>query len=148
DNPGVREGFLGEVEDVLAAAEYLAKQEYVDPSRIYLGGHSTGGTLTLLVAEYSDRFRSVFSFGPVHDVRGYDRQFTPFATSNMREAEVRSPGRWLGSIRSPTFVFEGALFFRGNLGSLQAMARSSTNPKVQFLPVRGANHFSILAPTT
>src|SRR5262252_297431 len=38
DNPGVMEGFLGEVEDVLAAAEYLEKQEYLDPQRIYLGG--------------------------------------------------------------------------------------------------------------
>jgi hypothetical protein len=28
------------------------------------------------------------------------------------------------------------------------MARTSTNPKVQFLPVRGANHFSVLLPTT
>jgi hypothetical protein len=28
------------------------------------------------------------------------------------------------------------------------MARASTNPKVHFLPVRGATHFSLLAPTT
>src|SRR5262249_51035025 len=39
DNPGVREGFLGEVDDVLAAADYLGKQPFVDPARIYLGGH-------------------------------------------------------------------------------------------------------------
>jgi hypothetical protein len=38
DNPGRREGFLGEVDDVLAAADYLAAQPYVDPARIYLGG--------------------------------------------------------------------------------------------------------------
>jgi hypothetical protein len=42
------------------------------------------------------------------------------------------------------FVLEGTL--RGNLGSLQAMQRRSTNPKVHFLPVQGATHFSILAP--
>src|SRR5207248_6912647 len=35
DNPGVKEGFLGEVDDVLAAADFLAKQEYVDPERVY-----------------------------------------------------------------------------------------------------------------
>ena len=51
DNPGRREGFLGEVDDVLAAADYVAAQPYVDPRRIYLGGHSTGGTLAMLVAE-------------------------------------------------------------------------------------------------
>ncbi len=144
DNPGVKEGFLGEVDDVIAAAEFLGKQEYVDPKRVHLGGHSTGGTLVLLAAECSDRFRAVFSFGPVEDVSGYPAEYTPFDTSDPREVELRSPGRWINSIRVPTFVFEGT--DRGNIDSLQAMARASTNPQAHFLPVRGANHFSILAP--
>src|SRR5262249_55946481 len=42
ENPGFKEGFLGEVDDVLAAADFLSKQEGVEPDRIYLGGHSTG----------------------------------------------------------------------------------------------------------
>lgn len=44
------------------------------------------------------------------------------------------------------FVFEGAV--KGNIDSLNAMSRASSNPKVLFIPVRGATHFSILAPTT
>ena len=56
ENSGPKEGFLGEVDDILAAADFLAKQEYVDPQRIYLGGHSTGGTLVLLTADCTDRF--------------------------------------------------------------------------------------------
>src|SRR5262249_622571 len=60
DNPGFKEGFFGEVDDVLAAADYLARQEFIDPERIYLGGHSTGGTLALLAAASTDRFRAVF----------------------------------------------------------------------------------------
>jgi len=99
----------------------------------------------LLVAECSDRFRATFSFGPADDVRGYDPEYLPFDTSNARELELRSPDRWLASIRSPTFVFEGTV--QGNIDSLQAMARSSTNPMTHFLAVRGATHFSILAPT-
>jgi acetyl esterase/lipase len=149
DNPGAKEGFLGEVDDVLAAADYLGRQEFVDPARIYLGGHSTGGTLVLLVAECSDRFRAVFSFGPADDVSGYgpDSEYLPFDRSNPREVELRSPGRWLAAIKGPTFVFEGTQR-PGNLASLQAMARSSTNPNAHFVAARGANHFSILAPTT
>ncbi|MFL5245512.1 MAG: alpha/beta hydrolase family protein [Gemmataceae bacterium] len=146
DNPGVKEGFYGEVEDVVAAAAYLSKQGFVDPKRIYLGGHSTGGTLVLLVAESSDAFRAVFSFGPVDDVAGYGRQYLPFDISNRREIELRSPGRWLQYIHIPVFVFEGTE--KGNLASLQAMARTSTNPQVHFFPVKGADHFSILVPTT
>jgi dipeptidyl aminopeptidase/acylaminoacyl peptidase len=144
-NPGIKEGFLGEVDDVLAAADYLARQESVDPGRIYLGGHSTGGTLVLLVAEATDRFRAVFSFGPASDVSYYPSEFIPFDTSNPREVKLRSPGPWLGSIHGPTFVFEGTE--QGNLSSLQAMAKATTNPMVHFLPVKGATHFSILAPT-
>jgi acetyl esterase/lipase len=145
DNPGTKEGFLGEVDDVLAAADHLAKQDFVDPKRIYLGGHSTGGTLVLLVAECSDRFRAVFSFGPVDDVRGYPPEYLPFEGSR-RDFELRSPGHWLHSIRSPVFVFEGTA--QGNLDCLKNMARASTNPQVHFLSVRGATHFSILTPTT
>lgn len=67
-SPGRREGFFGEVDDLIAAAQWLARQDYVDPERIYLGGHSTGGTLALLVAESTDRFRAVFALGSVADV--------------------------------------------------------------------------------
>src|SRR5262249_5635431 len=45
DNPGVKEGWFGEIDDVLAATDFLSKQPFVDPQRIYLAGHSTGGTL-------------------------------------------------------------------------------------------------------
>jgi dienelactone hydrolase len=145
-NPGVREGFFGEVDDVLAAADYLANQPFVDPQRIYLGGHSTGGTLVLLVAASSDRFRAVFSFGPTDNPAGYGDEYTPFDRSNRQEVELRSPGRWLHSMRVPVFVFEGTE--RGNVASLLAMARASTNPKLHFYPIKGGNHFNILAPVT
>ncbi len=146
DNPGRHEGFLGEVDDVIAALDYTAGLAYVDPQRIYLGGHSTGGTLVMLVAASTDRFRAVFSFGPVEDVRGYPGQFLPFDTSNPREIELRSPGRWLHSVRCPLFVFEGTEW-TGNLGALESMAQASTNPLIRFFTVKGTNHFSILAPT-
>jgi acetyl esterase/lipase len=146
NNPGAREYFFGEVDDVLAAADFLAKQEFVDPDRIYLGGHSTGGTLAFLVAESSDRFRAVFSFGPVDDPTGYGREYAPFDKSDRREVELRSPGKWLDSVRSPLFVFEGTAK-PGNLTSLQTMQQGSKNPLIHFHPVKGATHFTILAPT-
>ena len=64
--------------------------------------------------------------------------------SDPREVELRSPGRWLHSIQCPTFVFEGTS--QGNLSSLKAMTKASKNPKAHFYPVKGASHFSILAP--
>jgi hypothetical protein len=147
NNPGSKEGFLGEVDDVLAAAKYLETQQFVDPKQIFLGGHSTGGTLALLVAESSDRFRAVFSFGPVGDVSDYgrDSKFLPFDLSNPKEIELRSPGYWLSWIQSPVWVFEGT---RGNIESLREMAKASTNPKAHFIEVQNMDHFSVLAPMT
>jgi dipeptidyl aminopeptidase/acylaminoacyl peptidase len=146
DNPGTKEGFLGEVDDVLAAAKYLEKQPYVDAKRIYLGGHSTGGTLVLLVAQATNRFRAVFSFGPVEDVAGYgtDSGFLPFDISNQKEVELRSPGYWMASVQSPVWIIEGVN--DGNIDSLRAMKNSSPNAKTHFVEVQGADHFTVLAP--
>jgi dipeptidyl aminopeptidase/acylaminoacyl peptidase len=143
DNPGRREGFLGEVDDVIAAAGYAAAQPYVDPTRIYLGGHSTGGTLAMLVAETSDRFRAVFAFGPAADVRGYGGQFVYHQPGPDEETLFRSPVYWLHSVRSPLFVIEGT---GGNIDSLREMQSKSTNPQVRFVTVSGADHFQVLAP--
>lgn len=145
-NPGYHEGFYGELDDILAAADYLAALPYVDPSRIYLAGHSTGGTAVLLTAEYDPRFRAVFAFGPVEEVADYGGQFAPIDLKNPLETKLRSPVRWLASVRSPVFVFEGD--HQANTDSLRALEKASTNPLIRFFVIRGADHFSTLAPTT
>jgi acetyl esterase/lipase len=141
DNPGYMENFFGEVNDVIAAAELLAKIPGVDPQRIYLGGHSTGGTLALLTSEMTSRFRAVFALGPVDDVAGYGDDVLVFDTKDKREAELRAPIRWMQGITSPTFVFEGASG-RSNIASLRALSRAPHSTAVHFYPVKGADHFS------
>lgn len=144
DNPGVREGFYGEVQDVLAAADYLATLDYVDPQRIYLGGHSTGGTLALLTAEIDPRFRATFAFGPVYDVSVYGPDMLPVSLDDAEEIRLRSPGYWLSSIRSPTYVLEGER--NGNVADLVRIRAEHRNPQVQAFLVPQADHFSYLAP--
>lgn len=146
NNPGFKEGLYGEVDDVIAAADYAAKLPWVDPNRIYLGGHSTGGTLALLVAEASDeRFRAVISFGPTDSVAGYGQKILPFDVANKREAYVRAPIEFLGSIKRPTIVIEGT-DNRSNVDSLKALQQRNRNPLVTILPAVGKDHFSVLAP--
>lgn len=142
-NPGVKEGFLGEVDDILAATDFLSKESYIDPSRIYLGGHSTGGTMVLLVAEMSNRYRAVFSFGPVDRVEGYGGDFLPIDLSSSKELQVRSPLFWLAQVKNPTFVFEGT---DGNIEQLKNLSKASTNPQLHFHEASWASHFTILAP--
>ena len=59
--PGTFSFLYDEVDDVLAAAAYLAQQPGVDSTQIFLAGHSAGGTLTLLAIEASGRFRAASS---------------------------------------------------------------------------------------
>ena len=146
-NPGSKEGFYGEVDDVLAAAKFLATQPFVDPNRIYLGGHSTGGTLALLVSEMPNNFRATFAFGPVGSARAYGAESLPYDITDKRENVLRAPISWLAGIAHPTFVFEGTEA-PGNYDSLKVLQEGSTNPQAHFLPVPNATHFSILAPTT
>ncbi|MCB1226365.1 MAG: prolyl oligopeptidase family serine peptidase [Verrucomicrobiales bacterium] len=144
DNPGHREVCFGEVDDVIAAAESLSKLPYVDPERIYLGGHSTGGTLALLVAGSTDRFRAIISFGPVHTVAGYGQEVLPFDATDTQELVVRAPIACLSEIQSPTVVLEGTE--NGNIESLELMRKACQNPQVKFHSIPSATHFNILAP--
>lgn len=148
DNPGSIETFFGEVDDVLAAAKFLAALPYVDPNRIYLGGHSTGGTLVLLVAASAapGQFRAAFALGPGNDVIGYGADVLPFDLTDVREGELREPQRFLGSIKCPTYVFEGEKA-PSNIGSLRLLHSQSKNPLLHFYPIPGESHFSIIAPT-
>ncbi|HWA27975.1 MAG TPA: prolyl oligopeptidase family serine peptidase [Lacunisphaera sp.] len=147
DNPGVIENCYGEVDDVLAAAKFAAALPYVDASRIYLGGHSTGGTLALLAAAAGgDRFRAVFSLGPVDDVTAYGDDALAFDTTVTKEGQLRAPKHWLKDIKCPTFVYEGTKQ-PSNYSSLLALQKRNTNPGVTFTPVPGESHFSVIAPT-
>jgi alpha/beta superfamily hydrolase len=141
ENPGSHESFFGEVDDVLAAADFLESQPGI--GRIYLGGHSTGGTLALLTVETRSRFRAVFAFGPVARVTEYGAENINFNPLTLRERTVREPIRWLKDIQSPTVIIEGD---KGNIESLRELRLKNKNPRVQFVEVKGANHFSVIAP--
>lgn len=145
DNPGCIENFMGEVDDVVAAARHLATLDYVDPERIYLGGHSTGGTLALLVAASTDQFRAVFALGPVGDVRGYGAETLAFDTSDNKEALLRAPKVWLKYIKTRTHIFEGAKN-PGNADELAVLEQAKGRAPVTCHLIPDGNHFSIIRP--
>ena len=144
DNPGKREGFYGEVDDILAATDHLASLPYVDSNKIYLGGHSTGGTMVMLVGACSDRYCAVFSLGPVAGVSQYGGSYVYCDPEDEEEIRLRSPMNWLHSVKSPMFVIEGE---DGNWdGAVDLMAGQNTNPMVQFFRVDNHDHFNVIAP--
>ena len=142
-SPGKNECFLGEVDDVLAAAEFLAKRPDVDPQRIYLGGHSTGAVIALLAAESTARFRAVFAFGPVGDARQYGGSGCLPMDAPESEWKPRAPVEFLSEITSLTLVIEGA---GGNAGVFPYMKPRVGSAPVRFITIGGANHFNGLGP--
>ena len=141
---GKKEFFFGEVDDVHAAANRLAKLPYVDPARIYLAGHSTGGTLVLLAAETGGRFAGVFAFGPVSSVDRYPAEFFPGGSIvSDQEIRLRSPIHWLNAISTPTYIVEGNQA-PSNIGELDELCHHVRNRLVHCVPVFGATHFSVL----
>lgn len=148
ENPGRNECFLGEVDDLLAAADFLATRDDVDPERIYLAGHATGATLALLAAASTDRFRAVFAFGPVADVRQYGSANGGGClpeNAAPEELALRAPIHFVGSIRTPTYVFEGGA--GGGAEAYDALFAAASS-SVRFFVVPGLDANSILAPGT
>jgi len=149
DNPGRFELFYGEVEDFLAAIEHVKNLPYVDPQRIYVGGHSTGGTMTLLAAVSSDQFRAAFSFGgmidgveTLGDGEGYGN--TPYNPNSNLDHRLRSPMRYASFIRRPTFYFEGGEYYdEGSAGLMELRALE----RFESFHLPG-DHFDILHPIT
>ncbi len=144
-----KEMMLGEVDDVLAAAEQLAQLTYVDPDQLYLGGHSTGGTLALLTAAMKTPFKAVFAFGPVARIDHYPISLIPvdFSQHDAMEARLRSPIHWLESIAQPTYVIEG-IDGTSNQAELKEICAAKHNAFLSCLEVRGADHFSVLSRAT
>jgi dipeptidyl aminopeptidase/acylaminoacyl peptidase len=113
--PGTFSFFYDEVGDVLAAREYLAEQPFVDPQRLFVAGHSSGGTLALLAAMASGRFRAASSFSGSPDqallVRHAPAPFArilPFDKSEPRELQVRSPLAYAASFKCPVRIYYGS----------------------------------------
>ncbi|MCJ8315230.1 MAG: prolyl oligopeptidase family serine peptidase [Saccharospirillaceae bacterium] len=144
-NPGLQENFLGEVDDVLAALDYLLSLKHVDPKQIYLGGHSTGATLALLTAASTDKFKAVFAFGAVADPKNYGYDTQLHDTTNPKESYFRAPINFLQYIQSKTYIIEGE---NGNADSIETMKvkNGDNNKNLIFVVIEGADHFSVLYP--
>lgn len=145
-NHGQIESYFGELDDLVAATRWLKAQPFVDPDRVYLGGHSSGGTMALLASEYASEWAGVVAFGPVTDPQFYGEGLwgvQPVAAKDAAGQRLRAPIHWLGSITAPTLVLEGR---KGNAGEIAAFAKANANPKAHFHVVEGCSHFSILRP--
>jgi alpha-beta hydrolase superfamily lysophospholipase len=109
-NRGDFQMFFGEVDDLLAAVDHIARLPFVDAARVYLVGQEEGGTLALLAATTgTEKMRAVFAIGGAVDLRGKPigpgGTPLPFPLNDEREVQLRSPEPFASAIRRPSFYF-------------------------------------------
>jgi pimeloyl-ACP methyl ester carboxylesterase len=150
DNPGEMELFYGEVEDLLAAVAFIKKDPRVDPDRVWIAGHSTGGTLTLLAAELGSGIRGAVALGPWPDMAYTHRSDPlgmipwPYDEVDGREDELRSPVQYLTSVSDPTLVVMAQGDVSADVDVFKTLA-DRHNPKLSVIYVEG-DHFNTVRP--
>jgi dienelactone hydrolase len=147
--PGSYSMFYDEVDDVVAAAELLAKTHGVDPNRIFVCGHSVGGTLAMLAAMTSKRFKGCASFSGSPDQVQWSKgneELVPFDRNNMTEMSMRSPLAFPKSFKCPARLYFGdaELPFKLSTNKLAEKA-TAAGSDVQAVEVPG-DHFDSLTP--
>lgn len=141
--------FYDEVDDVLAAAKVLARQPGVDAGRVYLAGHSAGGTIALLAAAASSQFRAAASFSADPDFESFSRLpgvNAPYAPADPSELRMRSALVFATSFKCPTRMFWGdqeAAVGEANLATVRRARAAGLD--VAGLQVTG-DHHTMLGP--
>lgn len=106
---GYYSGFYDETSDALAAASYLENLAGVDRNRLFLAGHSNGGTLSLL-ASMTRKFRaSVPISAGVNSWRYFNRYSDEICFDDRNEEEfiMRSSVCFGPSLKCPTLLLRG-----------------------------------------
>lgn len=151
NNPGVFESFYGEIDDLAAAVEHVSRRPDVDPKRIYLMGHSIGGTNVLLASTLTDIPAGVVSFGGainmsnvIHLGGGYGNE--PYDTADQTEIYLRSPIKFTPYIQCPVLYIEGGLdTFKFPSNNMKKLADKHGVPFTPLI-IDEADHFTTLAP--
>ena len=147
-NPGSFELFYGEVDDAIAAGRYLAQVPYVDRERIFICGHSNGGTLALLAAMMDSPYKRASAIGAAPDPRLIFRiykQIVPFDTEDSREITLRSPVSHIRSLKIPVLLFAGNADPNASASGAFAEMAEQQSRSASYSLLLG-NHFSSLRP--
>ena len=114
-NPGDFECFFGEVDDAIAAGRFVACLPGIDPARVFISGHSAGGTLATLSAMMPDTpFAMSAPIGAELDVSELIELGGPrygplivFDPNSSGEVRSRSAEWFAPSLRKPIRLFQG-----------------------------------------
>jgi dipeptidyl aminopeptidase/acylaminoacyl peptidase len=149
--PGEFSAFYNEVDDVVAAADTLARQPGVDTTHIYVAGHSVGGTLTMFAALASTRFRAAAAFSGAPDQGSWiapQLEIAPYDTWDEAEYRIRSPLAFATSFKCPVRLYwgDGEPYFTESTRETARRAKAA-GLDVDAVQVKG-NHGTMVGPAS
>jgi len=148
-NPGVYEGFYGEVDDAIAAGRFVSELSYVDKDNVFVAGHSVGGLLAVLTAMMPSNYKASAALSAYLDMASWSEFEHPshviFDTTNPEEIRLRNPMAFPASLRIPLILYAE----RGGMDEINAafVARAKTAGKPCELLVTQGDHMSMVAPS-
>jgi dienelactone hydrolase len=127
----------------------LTRLPQVDPKRIYTAGHSSAGTLSLLLAEHEPRIKRCIAYAPCTDVEErladavadpYTRQLMPGLADFLKRS---SPLTHTDRLKCPVFIFHARDDSNVPISESTAFVKTlkSSNSNVTFAETPSGNHY-------
>lgn len=144
-NPGAIELWLGEVQDAANAARWLAAQPGVDPTRIYVIGHSMGGGVAAMLSlEPEVPIALTASSGGLYPEQvSIGWGFTPFNVFSRESRRLRVLHPHIMEMQREHIAYVGTDLV--DFGREVAAAIAGRSTRLQIMEMQG-DHFSSLPP--
>lgn len=146
--PGFHEGYFGEVDDAIAAGQYVAGLPNVDPQRVFLAGHSSGAMLAALVAETKSPYRRVAALSGFLDMQRWVAgapEKVVFDASDPLEILRRDPQHFVHSLQVPITLYAEPGIMREVNQEFHRRAQQA-GKRSRLVPING-NHSSMVQPS-
>ncbi len=119
----ISEDWGGKVyDDVMAAADFLEKQPYVDPKRMGAMGWSYGGYMMNWLLGHTDRFKAIASMMGIYELESFygateelwfpEKDFGGPSWSGGESYTKFSPSAFAKNFKTPTLIVTGELDYR------------------------------------
>jgi dipeptidyl aminopeptidase/acylaminoacyl peptidase len=152
-NPGEFELCFGEIEDLKAALNYLAKLPQVDSHMLFAAGHSLGATNVMLLAESDGRLKKVAGCGGYPNMamgNNLYQDILPFNQRGEHELELRSPALWVSNLKCPMLLCYGSNdqveHEYKRLAQDMADRPGAKGKTIVIEDISGADHFQAITP--
>lgn len=148
-NPGTYEGFFGEVDDAIAAGQFVSELPYVDPNNVFVAGHSVGAVLCVLSAMVPSDYKAAAALSGYLDMDAWAVLEHPsrvvFDTTDPKEVQLRNPMAFPASLRVPLILYAE----KGGMDEINAafLEQAKRCGKHCELVVSEGDHMSMVAPS-